>query len=38
MVEKIASAVYNDVMGGLSGITSTPTLSIDQLKDEVIEE
>lgn len=38
MVEKLASAIYNDIVGGLVGITSTPTISIEQLQDEIIEE
>lgn len=35
---KLASAIYNDIVGGLRGYTSTPTLSMDQLEDEIIEE
>lgn len=38
MVEKLASAIYNDIVSGLSGITSTPTLSIHQLEDDIIDE
>ena len=38
MVEKLASAIYNDIMSGLAGITSTPSMSIEQLQDEIIEE
>ena len=37
-INEIASAIYNDVVSGLRGITSTPTMSIEQLEDEVIEE
>lgn len=37
-VEKLASAIYNDIVGGLSGITSTPAISIDQLQDDVVDE
>lgn len=37
-VNEIASAIYNDVVSGLRGITSTPTMSLEQLEDEVIEE
>ena len=37
-VEKLASAIYNDVVAGLSGITSTPAISMDQLQDDVVEE
>ena len=38
MVEKLASAIYNDIVSGLVGITSNPTISLDQLKDDVIDE
>jgi len=38
MVEKLASAIYNDIVGGLVGITSTPNLSIEQLQDDVVDE
>lgn len=38
MVEKLAAAVYNDIVQGLKGITSTPTISMDQLIDDIIDE
>ena len=38
MLEKLVWAIYNDVVGGLVGITSTPTISIDQLIEDVIDE
>lgn len=38
MIEKIASAVYNDIVSGLSGMPSTPTISILQLEDDVVDE
>lgn len=38
MVKKLASSIYNDVMTGLIGITSTPNMSIEQLEDEIIDE
>lgn len=38
MIDKLASAVYNDVVGGLSGIISNPTISLDQIKVEINEE
>lgn len=38
MVNKLASAIYNDVITGLAGITSTPAMSIDQLEDDIIDE
>lgn len=34
---KLASAVYNDIVGGLRGYVSTPTLSIEQLEDDLSE-
>lgn len=36
-LSKIASAVYNDVVAGLSGMNSNPTISIEQLEDECAE-
>ena len=36
-VEKLASAIYNDVVSGLSGITSNPTMDIYQLQDDVVD-
>lgn len=38
MIEKLAWAIYNDIVSGLAGITSTPTISIDQLFDDVKDE
>ncbi len=38
MVTKLASAIYNDIIGGLSGYTSTPAISLEQLEDEIVEE
>lgn len=38
MIEKLASAIYNDIVSGLVGITSTPTISIEQLIDDVVDE
>lgn len=37
-VHKIASAVQNDVIGGLQGFEATTNMSILQLEDEVVEE
>jgi len=37
-VNKLASAIYNDVVSGLVGLTSTPTISIEQLEDDVVDE
>ena len=36
-LSKIASAVYNDVVSGLSGMNSNPNISMEQLEDEVAE-
>lgn len=38
MIHKIASAIYNDVVSGLVGITSNPTMSMEQLEDDVVDE
>lgn len=38
MVTKLASAIYNDIIGGLAGYTSVPSLSLEQLEDEIVEE
>lgn len=38
MIEKLASAIYNNIVGGLAGITSTPNLSLLQLYDDVVDE
>lgn len=37
IVNKIASAVYNDIVSGLSGFESTQSLSLQQLEDECVE-
>lgn len=37
MISRIASAILNDVQGGLSNITNTINMSLDQLEDEVVE-
>lgn len=37
-VYEITSAVYNDVVSGLVGIHENPTISLDQLEDEVVAE
>lgn len=36
-IDKITSAIYNDLVSGLSGIVANPTISLLQLEDEVIE-
>lgn len=38
MINKLASAIYNDIVSGLAGITSTPTMSLDQLEDDIVDE
>lgn len=35
---KLASAIYNDIVSGLRGYSSNPTLSMDQLEDDIIDE
>ena len=32
-IESISSAIYNDVVSGLRGITSNPSMSLEQLQD-----
>jgi hypothetical protein len=38
MVSKLASAIFNDVVSGLVGLTSPPTISMEQLEQDVIDE
>lgn len=38
MINKLASAIYNDIVAGLVGITSSPTISFEQLEQDVIDE
>ena len=38
MIQKLASAIYNDIVAGLSGITSAPSISLQQLEDDVVDE
>lgn len=37
-INQLSSAIYNAVFDGLRGYHSTPTISIEQLEDEVLEE
>lgn len=37
-VDEITSAVYNDLVSGLAGIHANPTISMEQLADEVVSE
>ena len=36
--EKLSSAIYNDIMSGLRGYSSTPTMSLEQLEDDCVDE
>ena len=38
MLSKLASAIYNDIVSGLAGITANPTISLEQLEDDIINE
>ena len=38
IVSKLASAIFNDVVSGLSGYEATINMSLEQLEDEVVEE
>lgn len=38
IVSKLASAIYNDIIGGLAGYEATINMSLEQLEDEVVEE
>lgn len=37
-IQAIASAIFNDLKSGLAGITSNPSIDIQQIEDEVVEE
>ena len=37
-LEQLKSAIYNDIVGGLNGITSNPNISMEQLEDDIIDE
>lgn len=37
-LNKLASAIYNDVMSGLAGLSSNPRISMEQLEDDIIDE
>lgn len=37
-LDKITSAIYNDIQSGLAGMNANPTMSMEQLADEVVEE
>lgn len=38
IINELASAIYNDVVAGLVGIVANPTISIDQLEQDVVDE
>lgn len=38
IVNKIASAIFNDVQAGLAGYVANINMSLEQLEDEVVEE
>ena len=38
MINKLASAIYLDIVSGLAGITSTPTISMEELESAVVDE
>lgn len=38
IISKLASAIYNEIQGGLAGYESTVNMSLEQLEDEIIEE
>lgn len=37
-LEQLKSAIYNDIVSGLRGITSNPSISLEQLEDDIIDE
>nr|DAR76568.1 MAG TPA: hypothetical protein [Caudoviricetes sp.] len=37
-IEKLASAIKNDLVSGLRGMHNTMSLSLEQLEDEIVEE
>lgn len=37
-LNKLASAILNDILSGLRGITSNISLSVEQLEDDIIDE
>ena len=37
-IEKLASAIRNDVVGGLRGYHTNPSMSLEQLMDEIVDE
>ena len=37
-LNKLSSAIYNDIIAGLSGLSSNPRISMEQLEDDIIDE
>jgi len=37
VLDKLSSAIYNDLIAGLAGTNSNPNISLLQLQDEIIE-
>ena len=37
-LNKLASAILNDILSGLRGITSNISLSVEQLEDDIVDE
>ena len=37
-LEQLTSAIYNDLMSGLRGLSNIPTISLEQLEDDIIDE
>ena len=35
---KLASAIFNDIIGGLRGYSSNLSMSLEQLEDDIIDE
>lgn len=38
IVHELASAVYNDIVAGLVGVVSNPTISMEQLEQDIVDE
>ena len=38
IINELASAIYNDIVAGLVGIVANPTISMEQLEQDVIDE
>jgi len=38
VINQLASAVYNDIVAGLAGIVANPTISMEQLEQDIVDE